>query len=121
MANGRQRRIPEVLSAGRFELVDASGRVRAVVGNLAGVGTEWSPGVALYDAEGHERVSLLLTDAGPVLSFAEGGNVVFEQGVFDRDHPGAGPFLVLCDRDGQPGWGVRLDPDGRPTFVPDDG
>src|SRR5688572_30612052 len=109
----RQRRIPQVLSARRFELVDGVGRVRAVLGNLAGSGAEWNPGIALLDEDGHERVSLLLTDAGPILSFAEGGNVVFEQGVFDREHPGAGPFLVLCDRAGQPSWGVRLDPEGK--------
>ncbi|MDQ1437701.1 MAG: hypothetical protein QOK43_1330 [Acidimicrobiaceae bacterium] len=116
--------VPEVLAAGRFELVDPAGRVRAVVGDLATSAGEWWPGVALVDEAGSERVQLVLTDLGPLVSFAEEGNVVLEAGVADRRSPEArlpGPFAVMCEPGGEAVCGLRVDGDGQVALIePDD-
>jgi hypothetical protein len=116
--------VPEVLSARRFEVVDTEGRVRAVVGNLSGSSSEWYPGVALLDEDGHERVSLMLGASGPLLTFAEAGNVALELGVFDEADPESvapGPCVVVCDRSGTARWSVRLDADGHAVVTSEDG
>jgi hypothetical protein len=123
MWRGRHDRVPEVQSARRIELVDASGRVRAVLGNLSDSASAWFPGLALLDEDGHERLSLMLGATGPLLSFAEAGNVAVELGVHDRANPETltpGPFLVLCDRTGAVRWSIHIDPDGHPSIVGDD-
>jgi hypothetical protein len=117
--------VPEVQSARRFELLDASGRVRAVLGDLSpSTSSDWFPGISLLDEEGHERLSLMLTASGPLLSFAEGGNVALELGLHDLAFPettNAGPFVVLCDHRGRARWAVRIDADGNPVIVPGGG
>jgi hypothetical protein len=125
-------RVPEALSARRFELVDASGRVRAVLGNLSDSLSVWAPGIALLDEEGHERLSLMLGSTGPLLSFADAGVTALELGVLDRtptvaaDDSGPvdeestvapGPFVVLCDPSGTPRWSVRIGPDGHVAVI----
>lgn len=104
----------DVVVARRFAVVDPLGRVRVVMGDLKGNAEGYYPGVALLDEGGHERVSLVLTDIGPLLSFAAEGNVVLELGVADRGNPEVrlpGPFVLLCDPGGEVRWGVRVDGD----------
>jgi hypothetical protein len=97
--------------ARRFAVVDPLGRVRVVMGDLKGNADGYFPRVALLDEGGHERVSLVLTDIGRLVSFAAEGNVVLELGVADRGNPEvrvAGPFVLLCEPGGEIRRGVRV-------------
>jgi hypothetical protein len=104
----------DLVVARRFAVVDPLGRVRVVMGDLRGNADGYFPGVALLDEGGHERVSLVLTDIGPLVSFVAEGNVVLELGVADRGNPEVrlpGPFVLLCEPGGEVRWGVRVDRD----------
>lgn len=120
MDETRREGIPAVMAAGRFEVVDEQGRVRAVMGDLSGSAQGWYPGVALLDEQGMHRVWVVLTEIGPTLSFSEAGNVVLELGVADRGNPETqtpGAFVVLCERHGQAMWAVRVRPDGEVVVI----
>ncbi|HVE45123.1 MAG TPA: hypothetical protein VNA57_00045 [Acidimicrobiales bacterium] len=120
MDETRREGTPAVMAAGRFEVVDEQGRVRAVMGDLSGSAPGWYPGVALLDEHGVQRVWVLLTEIGPTLSFSEQGNVVLELGVSDRGDPHIqtpGPFVVLCERHGQAMWAVRVGPGGEVVVI----
>lgn len=105
----------DVVRAGRFELVDDGGEVRAVLGNLAlESDDDYFPGLTLRSAYGQDRVTLLVHPGGPDLEFWAAGNAVAVLGVVDEHHhAGApGPRLVLCDEYGQVAFGWRVSPDG---------
>jgi hypothetical protein len=106
---------PEAVEAPGFTVTDPSGRVRMFIGDLSSPEDEWRPGVAIYDEEGTERVSLLLGDAGPLLSYAdEDGDTKLEVGVVDRSTEGTmpGPFLVAVGPNGETAWSVRVNEEG---------
>lgn len=112
----------DLVVARRFAVVDPLGRVRVVMGDLRGNADGYFPGVALLDEGGHERVSLVLTDIGPLVSFAAEGNVVLELGVADRGNPEVrlpGPFVLLCEPGGEARWGVRVDDEGDVEIIGD--
>ena len=114
--------VADLVVARRFAVVDALGRVRAVIGDLKGAAEGYFPGVALLDEGGHERLSLVLTDIGPLVSFAEQGNVVLELGVAERGNPEVrlpGPFVLLCEPGGEARWGVRVDDEGDVEIIGD--
>lgn len=86
----------------RFELVDSAGRVRAVLGNIWQRG-DYAPGLAVFDRQGHERVSTALHPSGPQMSFALHGNCVLDIGVHDpgpEDGPGD-TFVVIATSGGE--------------------
>lgn len=112
----------DLVVARRFAVVDPLGRVRVVMGDLKGAAEGCFPGVALLDEGGQERVSLVLTDIGPLVSFAEEGNVVLELGVADQGNPEVrvpGPFVLLCEPGGEARWGVRVDDEGDVELIGD--
>jgi len=114
--------VADLVVARRFAVVDPLGRVRVVMGDLKGNAEGYFPGVALLDEGGHERVALVLTDTGPLVSFAEGGNVALELGVGDRSNPEVrvpGPFVLLCEPTGQARWGVWVDDLGDVELIGD--
>lgn len=120
MDKARREGIPAVMAAGRVEVVDEEGRVRAVMGDLSGSAPGWYPGVALLDEYGIHRVWLLLSETGPTLSFGEEGNVVLELGVADRGDPQTqtpGPYVLLCERHGQAMWAVRVAAGGEVVVI----
>jgi hypothetical protein len=105
----------EVVQAKRFELVDDFGVVPAVLGNLTLEADEdFYPGLSLRSAEGIERVALLVHPGGPDLEFIAAGNVVAAVGHMDIEgsHPDPGTRLVLCDSDGRPVVGWKVDSKG---------
>lgn len=88
-------RAPEVIRAQRFELVDAEGRLRGVVGSTV----DASVAVALYDEKGRGRAGLaLFPDGSP-------GLVLFDEKGKPRATlallPDSGPGLVLLDEKGE--------------------
>lgn len=101
---------PEVVEAPGFMVRDPQGRTRVFIGDLSGTDDAWRPGVAIYDEQGTERVSLLLGSEGPVLSYAEGGDTCLEIGVVDRHGEGTvpGPYLVALGEGGETAWTVRV-------------
>lgn len=106
---------PEVVEAPGFTVTDPQGRTWLFLGDLSGPNESWRPGFAVYDEDGTERVSLLLGDAGPVLSYAaDDGNTKLEIGVVDRNTEGTdpGPFLVVVGPNGETAWSVRVDDEG---------
>jgi hypothetical protein len=104
----------ETVEAPAFVVTDPSGRRRVFIGDLGSEGEPWRPGVAIYDEDGSERVSLLLGDVGPVLSYAEDGDTRLELGVVDLDRGGTepGPFLVVVGPEGETAWSVRVNDQG---------
>jgi hypothetical protein len=111
---------PEVVEAPGFTVTDPQGRTRLFLGDLSGLNEPWRPGFALYDEHGTERVSLLLGDAGPILSYtADDGDTRLEIGVVDRRTEGTdpGPFLVVVGPHGETAWSVRVNDEG---LVPGD-
>lgn len=104
-----------VVTAHRFELVDPTGRTRAVLGDTAVPGDDrWTPGLSLFDDDGTVRMCVELTDTGPAISILRGGNIVAQLGVIDAPAApvGPGPYVVLCHHDGAPAWSIRVDDDG---------
>lgn len=103
---------PPVRSS-RFELVDTEGRVRAVLGDIWQRG-DYTPGLAVFDRRGHERVSVALHPTGPQLSFGLHGNCVLLVGVDDpgsESRPG-GAYITLETSDGQVVHQLRADERG---------
>jgi hypothetical protein len=95
----------EPVRASRFEVVDPTGKVRAVIGQVgSGPGTGEIYGLSLLDPDGAERVALTLDAHGPTLVFLDAGNVAVQLGVDDPDLPGdhAGAFFTIAAGDGRP-------------------
>jgi hypothetical protein len=113
--------IPDTLRAGRVEVVDASGQLRAIFGRL-GVGADGADayGVSLLDRSGAERAALTFDAHGPSLVFVTAGNIAIQIGVDDSalvgDH--SGPVAFVADSSGTPlvrlwvasDGSLRLDP-----------
>lgn len=104
-------RVAPVVRARRFEVLDGSGRTRAVLGDLhpeAEGGC--SPGLALRSAQGSERAVLVLDAEGPGLHFALDGDDALSLGVDDVGTQAvrSGPYLELLGRDGAVAQGWRL-------------
>jgi hypothetical protein len=58
--------VPRQVKAGRFEVVDANGQVRALLG-ISGAG----PGFCVYDEKGKVRAQLTVTKDGPRFTLAD--------------------------------------------------
>lgn len=106
---------PDRLVARRFDLVDPTGRIRAVLGHVDAANEPWSPQLVLFDEHGDARVFLVVGPHGPSLSLLASGNTVAEVGVTD---PGPnvlapGPHVLLAAANGAPRLMARVDRDGR--------
>jgi hypothetical protein len=107
----------DVVRARRFEVVDANGVVRVVLGDLAhsrgGVF-----GIALLGSQGQPRVWIEVDGRGPALVFDQGGNDVVELGVDDpvADALHVGAYLHLSGPDGRPAVSWRVEEDGSVTM-----
>ena len=89
-AQAKQPAVPDVLRAGRFEVVDAAGKVRASLG----LGTDGTPLLAVYDAAGKARAGMtVLPDGSPALGL--------------RDAAGKRRAVMMVDRDGSPALDLR--------------
>lgn len=106
----------EVVRARRFELVDADGAVRAVLGDL-GAGRGEVFGLALLGAQGWARVRIELGPLGPTVALDQDGNDVIALGVHDAvaDALRPGAHLQLSDRHGRPVLGWQVEADGSMT------
>lgn len=93
---------PPAVRASRFELVDAAGRTRAVLG----ISKSGSPEFDLRDAEGRPRALLLLDGESLPIFFFKDANVV-TRAKFELDAKGGGK-LSFCDADLTP----RVEIDG---------
>lgn len=107
-----------VVRARRVEVVDEWGRPRLVlgdIGNPEGPGEVF--GIAVVDPAGRHRAWLALDDTGAALVFDRTGNAVAELGVDDNtgDALAAGAYFHLCDLDGRPVVGWRVEDDGDVT------
>ncbi|HEX9969555.1 MAG TPA: hypothetical protein VGB03_05395 [Acidimicrobiales bacterium] len=107
-----------VVRARRVEVVDEWGRPRLVLGDI---GNPERPGevfgIAVVDPAGRQRAWLALDDTGAALVFDRTGNAVAELGVDDGtgDALVAGAYFHLCDVDGSPVVGWRVEDDGDVT------
>jgi hypothetical protein len=101
--------------ANRFELVDADGHIRAVLGDL-GSPDPGMPvvGFALLDADGRQRAWVALDATGPNMVFDLGGNAVLTFGVNDAapDALHVGAYLHVSDVGGTNVLGWRIEADG---------
>lgn len=96
---------PQIVEASAVVVRDPQGRKRILIGNLWPSDHDWYPGIAIYDAQGSERVCLMLGDAGPVLSYAENGNTRMEVGHRDDAVDQAGSsFVVMVNHQGEEVW-----------------
>lgn len=95
----------DVVRARRFELIDGSGRVRAVLGSTARSGDQEEVfGLELFDSHGSARAWLSHEERfGAELAFAISGNQVLIIGTSDleADIP-AGARVTVCGLDGTP-------------------
>jgi hypothetical protein len=109
--------IEEVLRARRFELVDGTGAVRAVLGELS-TGGGAAFGLALVGVSGRPRVWIEVGDQGPALVFDRDGNAVLQLGVDDpaADALHVGAYLHLSDEQGRPALRWRVEDDGSATL-----
>ena len=107
-----------VVRTRRVEVVDERGRPRLVLGDI---GNPERPGevfgIAVVDPAGHHRAWLALDDSGAALVFDRTGNAVAELGVDDGTGEAlmTGAYFHLCDLDGRPVVGWRVDDDGEAT------
>lgn len=109
----------QVVRARRLEIVDAEGRVRAVVGDLAPAQSGSDDfGLALLDNQGTCRAWLSLGPHGPAVGLDHSGNTVAEMGVADPggDALGTGAYLVLSDPTGGLAIGWWVEEDGSVTI-----
>lgn len=89
-------RVPETVRAGRFELADKAGKVRAVLG----LSKDGSPEFDLRDAEGRPRALLLLDREGlPILLFKD--REVVTRARLELEAAG-GAKLTFADKDQTP-------------------
>lgn len=104
------------LPSRNFEIADANGVVRVVLG-LIGSGSDEMPeiyGLSLRGADGAERVALSIDEQGPTLVFVRGGNIAIQLGVDDPFLPGdhTGAFITLANDQGTPLLQVSVADDG---------
>ncbi len=101
---------PDVVRAQRFELVDAEGRVRA----LLAMSLDGRPGLAFLDEKGEGRAGLVLGTDGPTLElWDKKGKLRARLAV----HPDLGPALTLHDEQGVMRAGLLAGTDGRPGLA----
>ena len=114
---------PEVVQAHRFELLDRTGRVRAVFGEQPNYVEDGGPiiGLCLLDAEGNRRAYLSLDDEGPSLSFDCAGNNVLQLGVSDPagDAAKPGAYGFAADGQGTPVLRFHVSPKGTFEITPE--
>jgi len=106
---------PIVHRAERFEVVDREGRVRAVLGLLERAEpTGQIVGVELRDAAERARATLAVGEDGSWMLLELAGNARIVLGVNDpeSDAVDARAFLYLCDTDGRPVAGWRVNDEG---------
>ncbi|HZQ29361.1 MAG TPA: hypothetical protein VFA94_16820 [Acidimicrobiales bacterium] len=104
-----------VVRATRFELVDADGHVRAVLGDLGSPDPELAVvGFAMVDVDGRQRVWIALDATGPNMVFDLGGNAVLTFGVNDPapDALHVGAYLHVSNASGTNVLGWRIEDDG---------
>ncbi|MGH2754215.1 MAG: hypothetical protein ACRDLB_07240 [Actinomycetota bacterium] len=108
-----------VVRARRFELVDDSGQVRAVLGDLATDPDAYWPGLTLRSASVRDRVWLMVHNLGVELAFDLGGNIVAVLGVLDpgTETPVPGVSLTVCNADGVPVFGWHVNAEGNVEFL----
>lgn len=94
----------------RFEVVDATGAVRAVLGVLG----DGAVGLAVLGRDGDERLRLAVDEESAALTVTAGGNVVFETGWLEAtgDVLRRGGYAFLADAGGTPVLGWRVDQGG---------
>lgn len=107
----------EVVVAGRVEIRDRHGRVRAVLGDLPGGGF----GLSLLDLSGSERASFGLFPHGPGVSLAAAGDTLAEFAV--HDDPDADPEarLVILNLAGEAVVELPAPPEGANHDTHDEG
>ncbi|HZQ29115.1 MAG TPA: hypothetical protein VFA94_15565 [Acidimicrobiales bacterium] len=88
----------EVVRARRFELVDARGDVRAVLGVADGESEASLASLTLIDSAGYPRVVLATVDETASLSFWDSGNTAASLGVGEEGYAS----LVLYRDNGEP-------------------
>jgi hypothetical protein len=77
---------PDVVRARRFELVDAKGDVRAVLGVVADESEASLASLTLIDSAGYPRVVLATVDETASLSFWDRGNTAASLGVGEEGY-----------------------------------
>jgi hypothetical protein len=107
--------VVDLVRAHRFEVVDAGGAVRAVLGSLD-TPDPASPvfGLSLLDGDGRARVWLSIDALGPALVFDLAGNNLITLGVNDpaADALRVGGYFHMADFDGKTVFGWQLGDDG---------
>ena len=104
---------PAIIRARRVEIVGADGRPRVVIGDVGSPASADTFGLAVLDADGHERAWLALHATGPARVFDHRGNDVVHLGV-DDDGPDAlrvGPVFHMSDLNGSRvlSWSIESD------------
>lgn len=104
----------EIVRAHGFELIDDAGRTRAVLdSSRLWADAPEAPRLRFYDREGDERAWIGFHHAGVALGFVQGGNEVFQVGVYDPDREAGEPgcYLLLGNAEGVPvlQWFVSSD------------
>ncbi len=97
----------KVIRAERFEVVDKTGRVQAVLGQLA----DEAMGLRLLDARGGDMATFGINEGNPWLYFST-GNIVLDLGL-----EGEQPFIHLCDASGSPRLKLEVDDDDTPIIT----
>lgn len=106
----------EILRCSRLEVLDATGRPRIVLGDLAPTA---GFGIAVLDEQSGRRIVASLDDGGPVIAFDLDGTIVLEVGVHDAtdDATHVGPYALVNDATGRTVLGVRVDERGEVRVV----
>lgn len=114
--------VAEVVRARRVELVDEQGRLRGVLGEIGEFAPSPDPviGLELYAPSGEPRLSLAMGGDTAWVLLEVGGNAQVQIGVNEAKTGAvaARAFLILCDADGVPVLGWRVDDDGAVAEVP---
>lgn len=116
MAQPRSRKDePRLVQAGRLEIIDKEGRIRAALGDTSdGTAHFDSFGLALYGLDGRRRAVLSIDKTGPTLVFDHDGNNALSIGVDDptNDSEPAGPYVTIVDAKGELALGLALNQSG---------
>ncbi|MFL6237339.1 MAG: hypothetical protein ACJ76N_29710 [Thermoanaerobaculia bacterium] len=103
-----QSRRGSTLTAERFELVDGSGKTRAVLGI-----TDLGPSFQLYDKSGKTRAGLLVGDRGPALLLGDAD----EKLRLSLRVDGKGPAIELADAGGRKRISLDLENGSQQGFL----
>jgi hypothetical protein len=108
-AMGQAAAPPKVIQAERFEVRDAGGKTRAVLG----INPEGVAELALHDKIGEPRIGMDVAPEGPSRAWlGEAG----KRGIMLFQTPDGSPALGLSDKEGNPRIGLFLTPDGSPAL-----